>query len=144
MMLESVKLLQQSRSFQNKYGNSPLIVVRASYAQCLPPCWRITHEEWLLRQACNARAVSWLEPLIVIRSIVLRDPEMNTVSLCIWRHIGFASPVVPQSGGAWCPLEPDLNVHVVLIKLAEVVENDIALRLVQTHNAHGHGAVNEQ
>lgn len=52
--------------------------------------------------------------------------------------------VVPQGTGARSPLEPDLDVHVLLVHVVQVVQDQVALGLVETHDLLRHGAVDPE
>lgn len=53
-------------------------------------------------------------------------------------------PVIPQGTGSRGPLEADLDVYIGLVHGVQVVEDHVALRLVETDDAVRHGPVHPQ
>ena len=54
------------------------------------------------------------------------------------------SPVIPKRTRPRSPPKPHLNINIALINLIQILQNHIALRLVQPDNALRHRAVDEQ
>jgi hypothetical protein len=52
--------------------------------------------------------------------------------------------VVPNSRSLGSPSEPDLNIHVLFINVIEIIQKQVAFRLVQTNDSHRHGAVDPE
>ena len=49
--------------------------------------------------------------------------------------------VIPQRASSWSPLEADLDIDIALIHIIEIVEDQIALRFVQTDDGLRHSPV---
>jgi hypothetical protein len=53
-------------------------------------------------------------------------------------------PIIPQCARAGRPLEPHLDVHVLLVDVVQVVEEDVALGAVEPYDVRGHCAVDPE
>lgn len=52
--------------------------------------------------------------------------------------------VVPKRGCVRTPMETDLYVHVIFVHVIEMIEDKVALALIEPHNAIRDGSVNEE
>lgn len=57
---------------------------------------------------------------------------------------GVHVPVVPNGAGVGRPLEPHLDIDVLLIHIEQIIQDYVALGLVQSHDATRHRPVDEQ
>jgi len=94
--------------------------------QRLPPTRRARIKVRFLRQTGNPRPMPRLLPLIIPTRIVDRDA------------------IIPQRGRARRPLEPHLDVDVVLIHIIQVPEKEIGFRFVEPDDRFRHRAVHEE
>lgn len=87
---------------------------------------------------------------VVPARIVYRDsssgiPRQSRVSYLKYASDdGAVSPVIPQCARAGRPLEPDLNVDVVLVHVVQIVQNRIAFPAVQAHDSVRHGPIDPE
>ena len=66
------------------------------------------------------------------------------VTLIVPARVVDRNPVIPKGGGTWSPFEPNLNVHVGLVHIVQVIEDDIALGLVEADYPGSHCSVHPQ
>jgi hypothetical protein len=124
-------------------------LIRPSKSQRLPPRRRIRIEHRLLRQTRHTSPMSRLQTAIIIRSIMHRNPT-NQSQLSTHNHpiiITAAeknSPIIPQRTRPRSPPKPDLNIHIPLIHFKQILQNRIALPIIQADNPLRHRAVDEQ
>ena len=53
-------------------------------------------------------------------------------------------PVIPKCGCSRRPLEPDLDINVVLINIKQIVQYHVTLRLIQAHDLTRPNTIYEQ
>ena len=97
-----------------------------SQPQCLPPRGRISNEIRFLCQTRNSRAMSRFLPLIIPTGIMDRNA------------------IIPQCARLRRPLEPHLDVNIILIHIIQIVQNHIAFGFVESNDLFGHGPVHEE
>ena len=88
-----------------------------------------------------------LQTTIVVRRIVHRNPAAQMSALIKHHHhprTSKNSPVIPQRTRPRRPPKPHLNINIALINLIQILQNHIALRLVQPNDPLRHRAVHEK
>jgi hypothetical protein len=150
MLLDIPSMIKvQSSQYQMRPVHDSCLRSIIIQSQCLSPSRRIRIKIRLLCQTRHSRPVSRLRALIIPRGIMHRNTIIPTISQInpnshTSRHPRRWRGSLPKSTRPRRPLKPHLNINILFINMVQIIQNHIALRLIQAYNLLCHSSVHEQ